>query len=796
MRFANCGPQRAEIKHHPNQLSPSEQGTSTYNLLENPERMAEGEKALKSLEFSQETDPVSLLSSNNYLDQLVPIIKAHLKHNTVQDLVRKLKSEGAKKDEELVSTVSDFEESIGLSARDVSEISHGAASMNEQIMDIGSHLAKTSNLTFEKKFQLLALKKNIIKMEESEILISKILQVLELTDATHTLIKENKFFNALKNLNDLNNLNKEFDRDFKFLNNINESIPILKDLIKDESLGLMKKSLSALDNKFEILGTEYFNTYGSIISRWDEFKTQRVEFADYKINSPVEISMRSSYLQNDLPDVSQYMGLSFIYDTQLIFNTLEQTDFLREELNKEIVIRRDKLLHPFIASDSKNVLFQQHIKDNEKLSSFLAKLIGYLVFHKSLSDRLPDIISVSANDMWENLSAKVYSHLKNLILNEMPGISGIIDIKRIVGNFCLVLEHFDLNHDHFYNLLILAFKKYSQISIFAFTKEFSKSADDDDAMPMSIYDMRLYKKITNVCWYEADTPANEIQFPLTLPFSTIYPMACAQVRNFMGQQNSFLKDYYKYDVSSLNSLCVDNVDSVLLNAINKYHLGKLNESVTREELSQNLINLEYFLIMANEISSELSDNYDTAITLKSVDAFSMTRKQTEEKLLEFIDSKIYDLLDLVDWDWKTHVVNTEPTFFIRDVSDFLQNLFNSALLKLPLSVKTVLLYRVFDLIAEEFWRILIDQNVITKVAVMNFDRDICYIEAVTKDLNPSKSDLSGRDSLLSMFLKLRQAINLLKMGHLDEYRDQGRRMRYFDHVKPEEATMLISRLQD
>jgi hypothetical protein len=758
--------------------------------------MTETDDTLKQLEFLQDSDPVSILSSNNYLDQLVPVIKTHLKANTVKDLVTKLKSEGSKKDDDLVTAVSGYEERINQTALDIEYISRDATSMNEQILDISGHLAKTSNLTFEKKFQLLALKKNINKMQESEILINKILQVLELTDKTHMLIKENKFFNALKNLNDLNALHKDFDKDFKFLNNINESIPILKDLIKDESLSLLKKNMSALDGKFEVLGEEYFSVFGSLITRWDEFRSKRSEFAQFKINSPVEVSMRSSYLQNDLPDISGYIDVSFIYDTQLIFKTLDQTGFLKAEFNNELNVRRDKLFYPFIPSESKNPVFRQYIKDTAKLSYFLSKLIGYLIFHKAISDKHPELVNLTTNDLWENLSAKIYSHLRNLVLNEIMEPAPLLEIKRVVGNFYLTLERYELNHDHFYNLLILTFKKYSQISMFAFTKEFNQSAKDDDSMPMSIYDLKLYKKITNVCWYNDRRLANEIEFPLSLPFSTIYPMACAQVRNFIAQQNSFLKDYYKYDTCSLNKICIENVDNVLINSINKYHVQKLNESMTREELSQNLINLEYFLIMAKDISSELSDFYETPIMLRSVDAFASTREETEKKLFKFIDGQIYDLLDVIDWKWTSNQLNDEPTFSIKDFGEFLQNLFKSALLKLPSSVKTVLIYHVFDLIAEDFLNNLKAQVYITRAAVMNFDQDIAYIERVTQVLNPSKSEGTNRDSLQSMFLQLRQTINLLKIGHLEEYRDRDTRLRYFDHIKPDEAVNLVNKLRD
>ncbi|CEP25112.1 unnamed protein product [Cyberlindnera jadinii] len=756
---------------------------------------ADTQDTIKQLTLVKDADPMSLLSSNNYLEQLVPIIKTHLKENTVKDLVAELISENERKDDELVAAVSEKEESINIAASEIAEISTDAASMNDQIKDIGGHLAKTSNLTFEKKFQLLALKKDINKIQESEILLNKVLQVLELTDRTHTLIKENKFFSALKNLNDLNALDKDFDRDFQFLKNINESIPILKNLIKNESISLLKRDLGTLDSKFGSFGEEYFNAYASLITRWEEFKTQRKEYERFKINSPVEISLRSSYVQNELPHISSFIKFTFIYDTHLIFQTLGEDEILKYELNSELSRRREKVFYPFVPSDSKNLAFQEYVKDNEKLLSFMQKLTGYLIFYRTICARLPETIAINMNDLWENLSAKICTHLRNLILNEVREIPKITEIKRMLGIFCLILERYDMNHDQFYSLLIICYKKYTQLANFAFTNEFVHSAEDDDSMPMSIYDAKLYKKITSVCWYDDDRSLDQIKFPLTLPFSTIYPMACAQVRNYMTQQNAFLKEYYKYDTSSVNRMSVENIDNVLLNAINNYYVRKLKDSLTREELSQNLINLEYFLIMSKEISQDLSEVYEMNISLKAIEAFSKTRKDTEQKMMDFVDSKMGDLLELIDWDWTGHVVNSEPTFFIRDISDFLQNLFNSALLKLPLSVKTLLLFRAFDLIAKEFWGNMMEQPRITRAAVANFDRDICYIEAVTKELNPSRDQNTSRDSLQSMFVKLRQAINLLKQGNLNEYQDQSKRLKYFDQLKAEEAYSLINKLR-
>jgi len=751
----------------------------------------------KQLSFLNESDPITLLNSNNYLDQLVPIIKQNLKSNTIHELLDTLEAEGARKDDELTKSIQQNEPTIRDTTSEISHISKNASTINEQVLDINDHLSKTSNLTIQKKFQMLSLKKNINKINESVILINKILQILELTDRTHELIKNNKFFNALKNLNDLHALNKDFDKDFKFLNSINDSIPIMKELIRDESLSLVKRNLNSLDAKYDKISLSYYDRFAQLITQWDTYKHQNRDFDKYKINSSVEISLRDSYVSSEgqLPQLEDFVNIGFIYDSLLVFKALDELNFLKNEFNKELNLRREKILYPFLINDAHNEQFKKYIISNENLKSFLARLIGFLLFHTLITEKLPKIITQKTNDIWENLSAKIYPFLKDLVANGLIETQRIIEFKTVIGNFYLILEQFNLNCDHFYNLLIMTFKKFSQLSSFNFKTEFHKLTEEDDSMPMAIYDIKLYKKIINIGWYEEKRPDNEIQFPQILPFSTVYPMACAQVRSFISQQTNFLKDYYKYEVNSLNKLVIENVDNILLTVVNKHFYEKLN-LITREELSQNLINLEYFLIMSKEVSKQLSNTFHTDVDLKSIQAISETRKITETKLFETVDGKIEDLIDFIDWDWQTSEVNKEPNFFIKDIGDFLKNMFNSTFSNLPYSVKTLLLYRVFDSLAIRFLENLNEQPSVSKPSITNFDIDVSYIESITRELNPSKQATNGtsRESLQSMFLQLRQTINLLKTGHLDEYKDQTIRMRKYDQIKPDDAVNLINKL--
>lgn len=761
--------------------------------------------AAKHFSFLNENDPMNWLNSSNYLDQLVPIIKTNIQNDTINQVVENLSAELEKKDDELVDFINSNEPKINGSTDEISSISRNANKINEQLMDINTHLFKTSNVTLEKKLQLLALKKNINKIDESCILINKILQILELTDKTQELIKTNKFFNALKNLNDLNALSNEFDQNLTFLNHINDSIPVLKNLIKDESLTLLKRNLNSIDSKYENIAVFYMDKFEYLISKWNTFRKSNKDYERFKINSSVEISLRSVYLPNseqhqqqqqEIEQVDKFINLNFIFDSYSIFKILNQEFFFKNEFNKEMNLKRDKILYPFILTDSKNDNFKTYIKNKNNLIQFLNKLIGFIIIYNFIPNKIPNLINQSSFDLWENLSAKLYPFFKNLLLNETIDLSNLLELKPVFGNSYLILEYFQLNYNDFYNLLIIIFKKYIQHSIFKFKQEFEKISEDDDSMPMVVFDSKLYKKILNITWYKEeesnDDQSDDEKFPKVLPFSSIYPMACAEIRNFIYEQDSFLSDYYKHDLTSINELIVLNIDRLLSSVINEHYIRKL-DITTREELSQNLINLEYFLIMSKELSKELSLRFNKDIKLKAIQLFQNTRKSTESKLFEMVDGKIEDLLDFINYDWETDSFNTEPNYFIKDIGDFLKNMFNSTFSNLPYSVKSLLLYRVFDVLALRFLENLNEAEKLTKASISNFDIDISYFEVITKELNPNAN--SNDDSLQSMFAQLRQTINLLKIGNLEEYKDQSIRMRKYNQVKPDQAVKLLQKLE-
>ena len=143
----------------------------------------------------------------------------------------------------------------------------------------------------------------------------------------------------------------------------------------------------------------------------------------------------------------------------------------------------------------------------------------------------------------------------------------------------------------------------------------------------------------------------------------------------------------------------------------------INRNENNKEITaQTYTNLEYYLLGIYEIgklvNSELRKNTGMGVhnidandtfTLHAVDKFVQLKKHAEEAIFRMVDTKINELLDMVEYDeYLPSERNTEANFAIKDFALFLENLFTSIFSNLPLQLRTLGLFRTYDFVSEYF----------------------------------------------------------------------------------------------
>lgn len=720
-------------------------------------------------------------------------------------------------------------------------------SLSQEILGLQEQLSLSTNEVIKKKEIYVNNKKTSLKMTETSILISKVLRILELANNCQKLIIEKDFFKALQNLDNLERIYlQEFKNyNFQFLKEVYGSIPFLKSSIKDESINLIKNSfnLNLGKNLLEV-GDKVFQVYKSqLLPSWLETR-DTMKLHNFKFNSPIEISLREQSTLAQL-DLSNFFHLDEFHDSILIFKSLNELDSLFTELTNEYAFRKNKIINPVtwkknahtdpLNGDIINDAFTHNLSI-EFLKKYFLKILGFLLYDINLN-KATDFIIVdnnynATNEFWDGLMHRLVPYLKYFVRECLKSEKDLAEFKDFMCIYIAILENYKLNIESLYACLISIYEMYCNKAIDSFRDEFQVLLNDDDFMPLTINDRSLYEKVMKICWMKDDEePISEQNaagdFIVTLPFSPLYPMSCTLIKKKYSQLISFIANHFRHELHKINSILVNTVDSLFNGVVNQKIRAKLDTN-SREEIAQILINLDYFIIAAKEFSlvmaqENIMQNPDIEIKLSSIKHYEDSRKYAETKLIKLIDTKISDILETVELDWKATSTRNDPDFSIVDIAQFLEMMFSSTLVNLPYTVQTLLIFREFDSLTTQFLEILLHDtpDTISKESVLNFEVDMNYLKSIIPRIFPSEGELvidgsptpgalssqtnlvnhptslieNNIKSLEATFTELSQCTELLKSENFDEYIDPEIRMRKYARIRPEDATILMHKIK-
>jgi hypothetical protein len=95
------------------------------------------------------------------------------------------------------------------------------------------------------------------------------------------------------------------------------------------------------------------------------------------------------------------------------------------------------------------------------------------------------------------------------------------------------------------NFLLTIFYKYAELLQKKFSDDFQEVVSMDDYMPMTVSSPEEYEEIVNVSWFPQDRP-KVASFPVTFPFSKLYPVCCIDIRDFLNQFYVFTDGHFQH----------------------------------------------------------------------------------------------------------------------------------------------------------------------------------------------------------------------------------------------------------
>ncbi|KAI5955202.1 SEC15 [Candida jiufengensis] len=766
------------------------------------------------------------LNSDDYLDTLAPIIKNAVKSNGLSDLILKLNDIVKSKDEELNLQSMESMDEINLCMSHISNIHKDAE-------DLRNHLGLV-NQTFNKSsIELMSRKKNYIKykdvcnrINESQVVLNECIQVLELMNRILDLIKQTKYFSALKLIDEMINIHIQKVNEFSFAKKIINSIPHLTKMVKDDAFENLTKWLSLnLERKLQTVGDILYENLYDLQENWSQRKSGNLTYLPYKLNSPVELSLRDPDSNYQIfEDETLKIPLNSVYDAILVYRTLNELDTLKSVYNKEFMKKYTRIIYPITSASAniKNITFTK-----EELDDYLKKISAFFVMDKQLN--LLTKFQLRSNTQSDELWISYVSKLKpilvyNLKQNDFYDLDDLSDFKNLIGDFLQIMDSNEYDVTDLYEIMMMMFKDHFAPLLVQDTRKNYLASMQKEYTTLTV-DQRTYEAIMKVIFYRQDdpfAPKNIKKFPVNFPFSEDYVAFCKYLRKIISSCIKFIGAYYNYEINEINNIIVYDVIENFLSYKKGFGIAWEIEdfiqknSNNQEVISQSFVNLQYYLSSLYEvgplINLKLRRNtgmgihnidHNNTFTLKAVESFIKLKKFSEDMVYNMVDNKIKELLELVEYDDYLPTIKTrEANFAIKDFAMFLENLFTSIFQNLPSQLRTLGLFRTYDFVSQYFLNLLKEARTYNTIFIENFDLDIKYLEQSMQklsqnDLETSEDDTSGNVAIESTFSELRQSINLLKNSNQydDFLQNNSFRVRQFPALKFEDGKLLISKMK-
>ncbi|TID28618.1 hypothetical protein CANINC_002374 [Pichia inconspicua] len=742
------------------------------------------------------------LGSSEYIDQFIPIIKSELIANgKLDDLIDQLESVSMEQESELQNiafgSIDDILDCVSV----IHTIDDSCDNLGKKVSSINKSLNKSGKLLLEEKRKILNIKQTRQRIEDTNAKINSCLEVLDLINKISGLIKTEDFYRALILLKSLRQ-NRHTDA-YTFVDKFYNSIPSFKMLIVDETFNQLNKWLNlSIEKNLVEFGELIFDNFNNINNNWFHKQNKNLDLISYKVNTPVELSFRSSELLYFDPLNALNVELQPFYHSILVFKELNQMNELKEYFANDMVRRVDHLFIPIKDSISKLKVFSS----NESLRINLFSVCSFSIIDKIINERTNfqirkiDEINNTFNSIQKNLLPILRNHVEYYEFDDLDDFVGLNDI---LGNYYQILTYHNFNAEPVYKILLKLFNKFVSKLVDNFRKHYSLLSLQDNAQSIIVENIRDYNEISKDVFSEIP---NEEKFPTSLPFSAIYLDTCQLLRQFISDIYTFVSRYYTNDINLIIGKIGKSIDDILSNIVLKDLDDKI-KSTYKEVVSQNLINLDFYLKSIPEIENYLNSSNDliimrtrvssNLIKLSSISNFQKTRRLAIESMFTLIDSKIHSLFDMVDFEWDTDEVKSTPNTSLIDMIEFLQGSFRLNFSHLPESVKSLLLLKILDKISKFLNDSILETNYVTEASVNNFSKDLTYIKnSIVRFFdNDSEVSESSLESLKNLFLKSEQIVNLLNEGNLENYKIDEIRYRQFNKIEKDEAVTLIRKLR-
>lgn len=642
--------------------------------------------------------------------------------------------------------------------------------VNGAMQESGRELAsKCENL-----IQCRTTQRNIVSAIET---LSVCLPVLEMYAKLKDQMKNRRYYPALKTLEQLEHTYLPRIKRFRFAEIMQESIPVLREHIKEASLAELRDFLEKIRKVSEKLGSIAMN--------------QAIQKNNLTLVSGISLKKKGEDEELD-KSPQDLVDFSPVYKCLYIFTVVGERETF------EIYYRKQRRKQARLALELSHGTRDGNL---ESYKAYFHQIVGFFVVEDIILHTTKELVTRSTvDDLWEMAAAKIAPVLLTCTQSaycEDPSL--LIKIKELIVWFCHTLSGFGFNVKKIFDVLLEMRHQYNEILSKDWEAIFKNIFDEDNYTPILCEDESQYSAILKEFPFED----SELQgsFPRHLPFSEGMIKVYKEVKHYI---DSCLKFNENLNVSqteigdsvrkSTNLLLTRTLNVCITSLIRKQEVSipqLVQMSINTIHLEAACVHLEEYVSGTTGTSSEITN----VSRVYGLSTFKDVRAEAEQQVYERLNMKIAEFLDLANYNWAPDNSRLHASSYLVDLLDYLQTTFLN-FSTLPGNVAQTACMSSCKYLATKLREMLLDDEVkqMNASGLKAFNQDLRKCEEFANS-NPVEGINEG---ILQMtFLELRQLIDLLLNEDWSTYfADHGSTSSKYSRVNPYVVAKLLEKMMD
>ncbi|WWD17361.1 hypothetical protein CI109_101802 [Kwoniella shandongensis] len=731
-------------------------------------------------------DPTSSTTEN--LEALAPLIKSIQDSDSEQLYLRSLDKFVEEKEREIEKICEGNYEDFVSSVSTLLTIRQGTGHLRRRIGELDGQMGDVGRALGEKKRALLEQKKVARNMDDAIETLQTCLRLLDLVHRVGEMIREGKYWGALRSLEDLLHLPPPSISQTPFYAHILSSLPSLRLSIKDAVTASTKTWLFDVRESGAKVGKLALEQMALRIKKWRARREKEGGVRLARVGGALELVNNERVEFDALDNDEIKIDFRPLYQCVHIYEALERKPEFQRSYQEDRKIQATLILTSRLSTTPETLL--------STLPLLMQELVGFFIIESHVLNTMPDFRTQrDVDELWDEMCKRIVE----IMGQGLKGCSEpevFLESKTNVLLFVQTLEGYGYNITELNGLLITLFERYSELLLRKFSTDFDQIVSEDDNQPMMVNDQEEFDQVAGVCWLatgEMESLAMQ-GFPQAMPFSQTYPMCCINIRNFVDQFYQFTDGVAQQHLD-IDEVLRKSLDGLLSDHVSKQIARRLQSMSNLSQIAQVVVNLEHFSTACDELEGVLmnlrASQRGGPVKLSSCDSFAATLTIAQNRIDSVINSKLESFFELAEYNWmpaRPQSTTTDPSTYVFEMITFLTAYVDSVLIGLNESIKTRAYQNALGRINRWLMETLCGKEVtrFNEMALASVLADVNFIEAEIRRL-----DKPGLDHV---FDEVKHTINIVLSDAVSAYMEPSIRSMSYSTVKPIRLAVILAKL--